>query len=1184
MKKITALILCILMILPTAIISNAYSGTDAMNILKSMGVISGNLNGDLMENNLVTRAEFAKMAVLLSEYKSELSLNSMISVFDDCPYTHWSAPYVKTAVQHGIIEGYSDGLFRPEKNISYTEAVTIALRLLGYSSSDFGNAYPEPQRAMALSLNLNNGVSKSDDELLTRSELAVILSNTLTADNKAGNNYASSLGYTIADDVILIATNDENSSVTPGRVYTSNGEYNIGGLFDKNLLGRKGTAVIDTEGYLLTLLDNGARVDEYAVYSVYSDNISLYGSDGLISFWADSGTLAYDGIQASTFSSMSSKLTTGDIIKLAHTENGGIDYMLYSGSDFSGPYTVTEDGVIPLDGDFNNYSMLRNGVSVEADAVKKNDIVYISPSLMTIFAYNKKAGGIYSSASPDRYSPTSITVSGTEYEIESPLAFSKLTSGGITVGDSIVLLLGREGGVADIISETDIKNNTGAELMPVENTIPDSLAVLSVLGAVSDTSYNDSSAVTRAEFAKMAVMVSEFRKTVATDVRLTMFPDCPYTHWASPYIKTAAENSLMSAYADSCFYPDNAINLAEAVDCALKILGYSDSDFGDYPSSQLSLAASKSLTGNIHKNAYDSISKADAAELLYNTLLSSVKGGSQRLLEKIGYRYYEDDVIIATNAENSSVPFGKVLTSSGTYTIDESFSSSYIGTQGSVLTYSGNLAMYNPAKGYMQSAVVYSVIPGGLMFIEDGNFMTVSVDDDVTVYLDAKKSSFSSAKASISAGDSVYMGYDTQKRLLYIHVDSSDTFGPYAVNTPSSWYVSVNGASENTALLKNGKKISISELSINDIIYYTPSLDTAFVYSDKRIGSFENASPVKDTPSSITVSGTKYDLETASAMYADAEYGDILVLCFGKDGRVAHSYPLSDTEIGGCLISSGVKEFVNSYGDKYTSLYVRLVLADSTELDIPVSSNYENQTGNTMKISFTDGKPRLSAINGGFDISGRFDAEGLTIGTSKLASDVKIMDVSFDNNDKSLVYKTVYPQRLDSISISKKDVLYAKTYGGYISELILKNVTGDAYKYGVITNANARIEGFNVSGSYTCDVGGSSYSYSGGVYTNLRDGSPVRVTMSNGRVDGFTALDGSTVKISDIGYTDITLSDGTVLKLSDELKIYRIVNLSEYTLIPVSELSENISSYNSCSIYSDKSEASGGRVRIIIVR
>ncbi len=49
--------------------------------------------------------------------------------------TDWFAPYVTTAKDSGLIEGYSDGSFKPENRITRAEACTIVNRVLGRKPS-----------------------------------------------------------------------------------------------------------------------------------------------------------------------------------------------------------------------------------------------------------------------------------------------------------------------------------------------------------------------------------------------------------------------------------------------------------------------------------------------------------------------------------------------------------------------------------------------------------------------------------------------------------------------------------------------------------------------------------------------------------------------------------------------------------------------------------------------------------------------------------------------------------------------------------------------------------------------------------------------------------------------------------------------------------------------------------------
>ncbi len=1190
MKKLISFVLCISLLLSTALVSSAYTANDSMMILKSLGVIEGDPDGSLRENDLVKRSEFAKMAVLLSEHKNKLSLNSKISVFTDCTAEHWAAPYVRTAAENGIIEGYSNGLFGPDDYINYAQAVTIALRLLGYTDEDFGNTYPEGQLGMAQSLKLGEGLNKNQDDLLSRADVAVILKNMLLTNKKGTNtNYIESIDYSIKEDTIIVATNDEEASVSPGKVFTTNGEFTIDSNFDTNLVGKKGSAVINSEGKLLTLIENSGTAYKYAVNTAGSDFVSLIGSKGSLTLNCDDGTLSYNGIQKTTFGSLKGEISTGDIMIVGKDAYGNVDYLISGNSDFDGPYTVQADMTLPIDGDFSSYSVIKNGSTSSISAIKNYDIVYISYSLSTVFAYSKKVSGTYSKAVPNIDSPESVIVGGTQYKIESPLAFSKLSSGGCKIGDSVELLLGRDGGVADVMGSYNVSGEDyEANLVTDTDTVKSSYALLDALGAieVADGTFpNAEDTATRGEFAKMAVMSSPYRNSVSLGSKLSVFADCTSEHPMSPYIKVAAENKLMSAYSNSLFYPDKAITLAESLDAALKVLGYTDTDFSDWPSSQLSIANQKGITDGISKGAYDELTKDEAAIIIYNTLCATNKQGSVKGIEQIGYSYYDDAVIIATNAQSTSVPAGKVLTSEGTFSIDEaSFDDSIIGKSGELLIYSSKVQMFNKTSSLYSENVIVSAVPGGLLLKSENGTNALSVAEGTTVYMSGAKTSFSQAISEIATGDTAYISYDDAKRVKYIHISSSSLKGPFRVISPSGWYAQISGASSSSKIMKNGSQVTSAQLFENDILYFSPALDTAYVYNNKVTGVLESASPSKDAPETVRISGKDYTLESADVSFVDCAYGELVVLCLGRNGKIAHSYSASSGDIAGYLVATGTKEFIGSNGDSYTSKYASLVLADGTNVDLATDSDYSSWLNRVMSVKLEGTKSKLSPITAPGKTSGTINASTNSLGSKKISSDVKILDVGFNQADDPSVYKTIYLQRLDGISVGPSDILYEKTENGMITELILKDVTGDAFSYGVIVSASSNITSNSSNGSYTVDVAGSRFSYSGGAFPGIAKGNMVKSAISGSRADNFVKLTSRTVSVEDVSYSTITLTNGDEYLLSDEVVVYRLTGVYDYSVISLSELVENHENYSNFSIFSDKAESRGGRVRIITVR
>lgn len=104
---------------------------NAVSTLCHMGVLGGYSDGTFRPNAPITRAEFAKIAVSFSQANG----SAVYSYFTDVKTTDWFAPYVTAAKDSSLIEGYSDGSFKPENRITRAEACTIVNRVLGRKPS-----------------------------------------------------------------------------------------------------------------------------------------------------------------------------------------------------------------------------------------------------------------------------------------------------------------------------------------------------------------------------------------------------------------------------------------------------------------------------------------------------------------------------------------------------------------------------------------------------------------------------------------------------------------------------------------------------------------------------------------------------------------------------------------------------------------------------------------------------------------------------------------------------------------------------------------------------------------------------------------------------------------------------------------------------------------------------------------
>lgn len=101
-------------------IVNAAWYTTIIKNMSSAGIINGYTDGTFRPDNYITRAEFVTMIM-----QSENIQNIRNSPFTDVDAKLWSSDYIYSANQAGYIDGYSDGTFKPDNAITRAEAVKI---------------------------------------------------------------------------------------------------------------------------------------------------------------------------------------------------------------------------------------------------------------------------------------------------------------------------------------------------------------------------------------------------------------------------------------------------------------------------------------------------------------------------------------------------------------------------------------------------------------------------------------------------------------------------------------------------------------------------------------------------------------------------------------------------------------------------------------------------------------------------------------------------------------------------------------------------------------------------------------------------------------------------------------------------------------------------------------------------
>ena len=111
--------------------SNSYSDVaygkwynNPISTMSALGIITGYPDGTFKPNKPITRAEFAAIAARFDETQSGKS-----ATFSDV-IGHWAAKEIGIAYANEWIKGYPDGTFKPDQNITRAEAMTLINRVL----------------------------------------------------------------------------------------------------------------------------------------------------------------------------------------------------------------------------------------------------------------------------------------------------------------------------------------------------------------------------------------------------------------------------------------------------------------------------------------------------------------------------------------------------------------------------------------------------------------------------------------------------------------------------------------------------------------------------------------------------------------------------------------------------------------------------------------------------------------------------------------------------------------------------------------------------------------------------------------------------------------------------------------------------------------------------------------------
>ena len=189
---------------------------EAIEVLKSVGIMTGDEKGNFDPDGKVTRNQMAVVMSKLMDYR--VANYKGTSPFTDVP--DWAEEYVAACYTNGITKGYDAKTYGGSDEVTTAQAALMLMKALGYFQydSDFeGGDWQLSAVKQATKIDLFDDVDSGVKDAITRNELAQLVLNAL----EAGTVEAEKNGQDITAGDITITGNVTYKYVTSGKDYAT---------------------------------------------------------------------------------------------------------------------------------------------------------------------------------------------------------------------------------------------------------------------------------------------------------------------------------------------------------------------------------------------------------------------------------------------------------------------------------------------------------------------------------------------------------------------------------------------------------------------------------------------------------------------------------------------------------------------------------------------------------------------------------------------------------------------------------------------------------------------------------------------------------------------------------------------------------------------------------------------------
>lgn len=765
---------------------------------------------------------------------------------------------------------------------------------------------------------------------------------------------------------------------------------------------------------------------------------------------------------------------------------------------------------------------------------------------------------------------------------------------------SVICVLVMLFGVVGALPASAAQNNSFSDLQSDYECF-DAVIRLNELGIVNgyeDKTFRPWNQVTRAEFCKIIVSMMDKVTEANSTPPASTFDDVNKVKWCIPYVNYLTSTGVIKGYADATFKPSNIITYAEAVTILCRVLGYKEENIGySWPSNYINQAKALELTTE-ELSAKDGVTRALMAIIVDNALFTNVNGQSdKKYLESINYKVLENSYIIASSENDASLKSNQLRCDSGVYEVKNTSLTENVGKTGTLIVNKDMEAVSFKDDEFTSLVVVVTDVLDNntIEYRGAGNTKgSYTFTKNFTVYYDNSKTTYSAVANDIEDGTQIEFKGERDGRWTFAIIDSDN--GNVTPVRASKNYTSqdttLEGISinfDNLTVYRDNKTASVSDIKVDDVVYYNTKSNVMDVYNKKVTGIYNEALPSKAYVSSVNVGGNTYTINSnVSTARLDAsagsfDIGDRVTLLLGKNNEVCFAVESSgfDKFEYGVVLNTYTQTAQSGENEGSSCIMASIFMPDGNTYEYETAKNYKDYIGELVRISYSSDKITMSTISDS-KVYGEVNKTKRTIDDKAVLKDAAIFHRISDQDAATAQVELLDFNTLDATTISSSQVITtvsSNAFGDLAIIYLCDMASGYSYGYikGIedMSNDNAIsvtykifdnsvINEYSSTSKYSISGGAVSYKQSGGRLTDLKS----LYTVKSGKK--VNAIEGGRIMV-----------DNTIYTMTDNIQIIDATNSTDFKIVSVNDL--NPQKVTSVVLYSDKQASSDPIIRLVKV-